>query len=407
MRSQLLSVVISLGVLLLVGCGAKSAPTGTVVNQSTSAAALAGRDLLLQIPFEAGVSHVSGRYGFTEGNFLLEGAERIQALGAHAIFVYLTPNFRNDYPDKTAGLWPRADPASLVELARSAPFQSLFQMPFRTYVVTIFTFGNNDNIAAFATDTQAAAREEAEVYDLARYLLTTYAGTGKVFILKHWEGDFEALQGFDTSQSISPTMASAMITWLSARQRGVSRARQDTGNPAGVGVFHAVEVNRIFDYSQHGLDRVVNAVLPYVGADMVTYSSYDASLAGSDGGTNATDLEEAFEVIYRFAPDPLNLGARRLVISEYGLFETERPGETEWRGQSILQTAKSAGLAGAFLWEVFDNECKDASGNYFPIDASPGDIKRPTNSQCRGLWLIKPDGTQSSLVSVLQPFWER
>ena len=173
----------------------------------------------------------------------------------------------------------------------------------------------------------------------------------------------------------------------------------------GVAVLNAVEVNRIFDYSKSGLRRVINKVVPFVQADMVTYSSYDSSLSGTDSTSEATAMEQAFSVINSLTPDPLALGSRRMLISEYGLYENELPTETIWRTQTILSTAKSAGLLGAFTWQVFDNECRDAGLNYFPAGSVLGSAIHPDNSQCRGLWLVRPDGSESTVVSLLSPYW--
>src|SRR5579864_5424577 len=74
----------------------------------------AGRQQVLVSPFEAGATHVAGRYGFTDGNFLLEGANRIKQLGSPSIFIYLSPDFRVAYPDRGDHLWPDQNPTSLV-----------------------------------------------------------------------------------------------------------------------------------------------------------------------------------------------------------------------------------------------------------------------------------------------------
>ena len=364
-----------------------------------------GRQQVLVSPFEAGVTHVAGKYGFTNGNFLLEGANTISQLGSPSIFIYLSPDFRVLYPDRGDHLWPDQNPTSLVQLAQSAPFQSVLKMPFRTFVITAFSFANADQINRFATDTNAAAAEEREFYDLTKYLYATFAGSGKTFILKHWEGDWAGLQAYDTAADISPTMISAMTNWLVARQKGVSQGRNESGNVQGVAVLNAVEVNRIFDYSKSGLRRVINKVVPFVQADMVTYSSYDSSLSGTDSTSEASAMEQAFSVINSLTPDPLALGSRRMLISEYGLFENELPTETIWRTQTILSTAKSAGLLGAFTWQVFDNECRDADLNYFPTGSVLNTAIHPDNSQCRGLWLVRPDGSESPVVSLLSPYW--
>jgi hypothetical protein len=375
---------------------------------TTPSAAQPSRDQFLQIPFQAGVTHVDGKYGFTQNNFLLEGSTRISSSGSDAIFIYLEPKFRTRYPDKSnAPFWPAEDPHSLVELAQTAPYRAVFDLPFRTFVITAYSFAGADQIQNFATDPTLATLEEQEFYDLTFYLLTTYAGTGKTFILKHWEGDYIGLQGFDTTKDISPNMVDAMTIWLTARQRGVTRARNDAGNLAGVGVFHAVEMSRVLDYSRSGMTRVVNAVIPAVKADMASYSSYDATLQGSDAASAAVATNEALNVIKSLAPDPLNLGDKRILISEYGLFENERSAdEVTWRTKTVLQTAQGAGLFGAFLWQVFDNECKQSNGAYFPTDSSPGDALRPANSQCRGLWLVKPDGNNSETLPLVSPYWK-
>jgi len=375
---------------------------------TTPLAAQPGRDQFLQTRFQAGVTHLDGKYGFTQDNFLLEGSTRISSSGSDAIFIYMEPKFRARYPDKSnAPFWPPEDPHALVELAQTAPYRAVFDLPFRTFVITAYSFAAGDTIQDFATDPTLAAKEEQEFYDLTRYLLATYAGTGKTFILKHWEGDYIGLQGFDTTKDIPPTMVDAMNIWLTARQRGVTRARNDAGNVAGVGVFHAVEMSRVLDYSRSGMTRVVNAVIPVVNADMASYSSYDSTLQGSDAGSAAAATSEALNVIKSLAPDPLGLGDKRILISEYGLFENERSAdEVTWRTKTILQAAQGAGIFGAFLWQVFDNECKQSDGSYFPTDSSPGDTLRPANSQCRGLWLVKPDGNSSETLPLVFPYWK-
>jgi hypothetical protein len=366
----------------------------------------AGRQQVLVSPFEAGATHVAGKYGFTNGNFLVEGANTLSQLGSPSIFICLEPDFRVQYPDRGDHLWPDQNPTSLVQLAQTAPFQSVLNMPFRTFVITAFSFANVDQFKQFATNTDAAAAEEQEFYDLTKYLYATFAGSGKTFILKHWEGDWAGLEtNWDPTGDISPAMIYALTNWLVARQKGVSRARNESGDVQGVAVMNAVEVNRIFDYSQNGLRRVINKVVPFVQADMVTYSSYDSSLSGTDSTSEASAMDQAFSVINSLTPDPLALGSRRMLISEYGLFENELPTETIWRTQTILSTAKSAGLLGAFTWEVFDNECRDADRNYFPTGSLINSAIQPDNSQCRGLWLVRPDGSESTVVSLLSPYW--
>lgn len=355
--------------------------------------------------FAAGIAHASGNYGFTQENYLQEGAERIRQLGSDSIFIYLTPHFRTTYPDKSSGSWPAQDPSYLSDLIQAEPYKKVLSMGFKTVVLTTYTFANDDHVAGFAANGNGQA-EQDEFYNLATYLLRTYANTGMTFILKNWEGDWIGLQGnHDTTQNISWSMANDMVSWLRARQRGVTSARQDAGNPSSVNVFNAVEVNRVLDYAQQGRNRVINAVVPFVGPDMVTYSSYDSTLAGTDPNSMQAAMRQAINTIYRLTPDPLKLGSKRVLISEYGLYENQRESEAVWRTNTVLKTAQSSGLAGAFMWNVFDNECLEANGQPAPTDTSIGDPNRPTDSECRGLWAVRPDGSISSVVGVMQAYF--
>jgi len=72
--------------------------------------------------FTAGISHIDGKYRFTQNNYLLEGAQKISALGSNSIFIYLTPSFRSDYPDESSTNWPASDPAGVDGLAQTGPY---------------------------------------------------------------------------------------------------------------------------------------------------------------------------------------------------------------------------------------------------------------------------------------------
>jgi hypothetical protein len=244
--------------------------------------------------------------------------------------------------------------------------------------------------------------EENEFYDLAKYLYSHFSGSGKTFVLKNWETDGFAAWLGNTNGDIPQFVLDDLIAWLSARQRGVTRARNEA-NDSSVLVLNGAEVNQVLDYAQHGLRRVINAVVPQVNADMLTYSSYDSTL-GSDSGSVQQSLTDALQTIEKFAPDPQGLGTRRVLISEYGLFENERSGQAAWRSEAILSTAKTAGIYGAFFWNLYDNECKQ-NGQYAPVASAQGNPLRPTDAQCRGLWIIRPDGTTSSALDVIKKYW--
>jgi carboxypeptidase family protein len=374
-------------------------------------AMLSGRDQILQMPFKAGVAHVSGNYGFTQDNFLIEGANRIMSLGADAIFAYMEPNYNSRYPQNANGpFWPTPAPTALRQLAQTAPFQALFNMPFKLFVLTANSFSTQDNMDNFQTNPDWPDFEEQEFYDVTRYLYSTYAGSGKTFILKNWEGDYRALGFGHNTEDIPLNKIDAMNIWMSARQRGISRGRTDSGEPAGVGVFHAVELARVLDYTDSGLRRLINSTLPVVKADMVSYSSYDSSSSKPDAGTTRASMNKALNAIKSLAPDPLGFGNKRILISEYGLFENRNDNSSKvgWRTNTILETSQAAGILGAFFWQIFDNECYfdfPASKNQpYPVDTQ-GD-QRPPASKCEGLWLVMPDGSFGPAKDVITPWFQ-
>jgi hypothetical protein len=414
---------VSLCVLISLGCGGGShssafsaQPPGSPSNGGQSGSASSNNPpspsnnaptITPPTSFTAGITHVAGNYGFTQENYLIEGAERISQLGSHSIFVYLTPEFRTEYPDQTSQAWPSSDPTDLTGLAQTTPFANVFSSNFRTIVLTTYTFANNAQVQGMANCQSCQSAEENEFYNLTKYLYSKYAGSGKTFILKNWEGDWIGLggQGINLSSNISDSMVQDMIAWLSARQRGVTRARNEAGSSPGMQVLNAAEVNRVLDYAQHGLTRVINAVIPNVNADMVTYSSYDSTTVGSDAQTVQQTLTLALQTIERLAPDPLGFGPRRILISEYGLFENQQLNDATWRTQAVLDTATNAGIYGAFLWELFDNTCTQGNGQPSPVDAAPGNPMRPTDGQCRGVWVVRPDGSSTAALDVLKNYW--
>src|SRR5579872_430763 len=357
------------------------------------------------LKFTAGIAHVAGDYGFMPNNFLVEGAQKISQLGSDSIFIYLTPWFRTQYPDKSTANWPAANPTSVAQLAQTGPYDQVFKLPFKTIVLTTYTFANADYLPGMAQSPQRQSAEENEFYQLAKYLYSSFSGSGKTFILKNWEGDWVGMGGQGNMVgSIPANTVQDMIAWLKARQAGVTKARNEA-NDSSVQVLNGVEVNRVLDYAQQGLTRVINAVVPQVGADMVTYSSYDSTAIGNDAPSMEKAFNQALQTIDKLAPDPLGMGKRRILVSEYGLYENQLVGGTSWRSQAILSTASQYGIYGAFLWNLYDNECVQPNGQAATVDAPVGNPARPDDGNWRGLGVVRPDGSDSGVLNELKKYW--
>ena len=96
-----------------------------------------------------GVTHVGGNYRFAGPGSLLgngavsslvEGAQQILNLGARRAFCYLTFQYKDsDYNGDDFGPGPINN---LTDLAKTPPFQQLFEQPLDTIVLTVYGFGN-------------------------------------------------------------------------------------------------------------------------------------------------------------------------------------------------------------------------------------------------------------------------
>ena len=332
--------------------------------------------------FGVGVAHVAGEYAVrrsTSEGFIQAGANRAHELGARTLKLFLTPDFRQKYPQP----WP-GEIDSLAALADSAPFQEVFALPFDTFVLSTYSFsmGTGDPWRAGPVPTLLAA-EERELDALVTLLLSRYAGTGKTFVLQTWEGDWALLGAFDPHQVVPHERAERMAQWLSARHTAIDAARRREARP-GVSVFDAIELNRVLDTEQ-GL-RVVTDVLPHSCADAVSYSAWEAlDVSALPAAQQAAAVEQRLETALTRIEAAAPAGAS-IFLGEFGLAENENTSElTTTLVERTLEVSRRHGVVGAVYWQMFDNECSAVG--------------------CRGLWVMRPDGSLGVAGSVLAAGW--
>src|SRR5690349_15984248 len=130
-----------------------------------------------------GTQTFSGLYHFTTNTLLVETAQAIQGMGSDVLKMYLAPNF----PDKY-GITLGPNITNLLTLARDEPScRQVFNMPFRHYVAWTYPISYWWPFDGYSASERAS--EYREFYDLTRYFLTNFSGSGKTFYLGHWEGD--------------------------------------------------------------------------------------------------------------------------------------------------------------------------------------------------------------------------
>jgi hypothetical protein len=358
-----------------------------------------------------GVTHVAGLYHLTDQDFLNEGADQILALGSRVIKVWFWAGVSGRVPESYPyhSQWPKV--ASLVEGARTPYFQDLFSKPFTTYILVVASLGRDEAYWRQGITAEQKKDEQRQFYELTKHLLTEYQGTGKTFVLQHWEGDWLVRGNYNGDQEPTPAALANMVEWLKARQAGVNQARQELGQqarvagvppairgqdaldtaaaktaatqPQGVHVYHAAEVNRVVSSMRTGFPNMVNEVLPQVRLDLVSYSAWDAA---TDHYSDPNVLRDALDFIAANTPDSPAFGAHNVYLGEFGMPENVYSvDKVQIAIPNAVRTALAWGCPYIVYWQVYCNELKD------PATKPP--VK--SNDAVRGFWLLRPDGTKA------------
>jgi hypothetical protein len=333
-----------------------------------------------------GATHMDGQYCFTTEPYIIEGAKKLNELGYGILKLWFAKGNGNAGGYRYNSDWKLTRSMTLKDLAQHPYYKTVFDMPFRVFALNINDgFGN----ASTEDQTQTLIRVENEMYDLTKYLLTQYKERDVTFLLEMWEGDWTLRGGTQPSAkwkengvpADAPVRVKNFIDWATARQKGVDRARDEMKNTV-CKVYHAIEVNRIFD-GLEGIPTLTTDVLPKVKVDMVSWSSYDGRTA--DGLL----MYKGIDIIRQhMVPTSYMKGKKVVFIGEVG-----RPENIENQTRESIREFWDLNM-GVYLaqnipyiiqWELFCNEPK--------VGPRTQD-RNKTNDELRGFWLIRPDGTK-------------
>jgi len=402
MRRRRFLEVGTLGLGALSGCGQQQATddSGTPTRSTPVWTPRPGPTSLP--PAEVlGATHSNGAYHLTEEDFLNEGAEQLSTLGTNVIKVWLH-RVTEKYPFNSD--WDRPF-NSLAEVAESSYMQELFERPFSTYVLLAHSraWGEWLDFQSGMTDREArSVRRRFE--ELTRHLLSTYDGTGKTFVLQHWEGDNLAQE--DSTAPLPESIADRFRRWLTARQEGVERARDSVDSD--VTVLHAPEVNFVLDAKNDGTSRVINEVIPEVDVDLVSYSAWEMGdqLAGyrwAPGHNGRRQFDEAESVVTETldyigsqAPEPNDYVAGVLTDRQSNVYLGEFGSPLQRHGSTramriirpVLDHSLEWGVRWALYWQLYCNE-----------ETVDGEVT--DNDDVQGYYLIRPDGTRAPTWDLL------
>ena len=336
-----------------------------------------------------GVTHIDGKYYFGGEDYLDQGADQVLATGSKLIKVEMDSQSPGKYPWNSN--W--STPTSLTGLAQTDYFKSLFSKPFDTYVITAYSIGipgGGDGTEYWLNGMTAAqkAAEQQSFYNLARYLMTNYNGTGKTFLLENWEGDWALRDGAGNTGSHngipSATNVQGMIDWFNAREAGIRQARSELGATSNVKVYGVAEVNRVADAMNPSFTEatLTNNVLPFTNVDFASYSSYDTQ-------ESSTAFPAAIKYIASHLPASAVNGqnTHSVYVGEFGEPEGQKSAaQVNATINNVLGTVQADGMPYALYWEIYSNEL--ANGATPPVNGN--------NAGVKGFYLVRPDGTPST-----------
>lgn len=396
-----------------------------------------------------GITHAGICYTHNESvSGMKDGADRVRQLGSKVIKLWFSDDPHGAYSVNHD--WSRFEINNSVELLKTDYYKEVFDMDFTTYVLETHTFDKSQPVSNIwwqdGMDEEEKARLEKEMFDVSEYLMLTYNGTGKEFILQNWEGDNMLAGRFwrldrktgmyyhidKGVKSVNPADDAAIRTsiqglrdWFNVRQKGVDRAVAEYSSKSDVKIRHALEINHIYlDSRDDGwpfIDspQLVKDIVPYTDCDLYSLSCWGSLTVERANtlrnrlvmfqdavGDTYTDLEDGGKVKDR-RPFARKGQKSRLMLGEYGAIERLQGNDygewtdcldavTDLRHRKVLQIqtdlALDLGLEFVLYWELYCNVPRTDTNPPVKIDNRAGE-RATSNDMLQGNWIIRVDGT--------------
>jgi hypothetical protein len=324
------------------------------------------RKAIEEFNFVIGTQTVGSKYQFTEKTMLVETAEAIRDMGSNVLKFSMHPR----YCTENYGLPKNDNIKSLTDLATLEPsMKRVLNMDFKYYHIWTYGFSQYtqepegtkiDTMQIKFINGYPDRYEKAlfnELYDFTKHLLTSYNGSGKIFYLGHWEGDWHLRWHYDRTKPVDSATLNGMIKWAKVRQRAIDQAKADF--PSDVEVYNYMEVNLVMKgMKEPQTVTVTNSILNEVNPDYVSYSSYDATNPFKTEGELRANLTAALNYIEQQLKPKNNLPpGKRVWIGEYGspisAYDQQQQDE---RSKWVIKTGLAWGTPFILYWELYNNE---------------------------------------------------
>ncbi|MCK9479138.1 MAG: hypothetical protein M0R40_06515 [Firmicutes bacterium] len=349
-----------------------------------------------------GVFHGSGKYHFTDKDYLNEGADEIENIGTSVIKLWFKNRAHENYYYNSD--WEQfGELKSLSELAETSYFKNVFSRPqFKTIILNAYEFSNgyDTNWRNGLSETEKS-NVYNEFYNFTMYLYTVYQGSGKTFILQNWESD-SALDLLDASTQLPNSYTveeqnlriQGMTDWLNTRQEAITAARTDALREGieGVTVAGAAEVVYIPILKSYPVPTAIEAIMPNTNMDLYSFSNWKTTRLNT-----ASSFFEHMDYIKQYCPDSPLFGSKNIYFGEMGVFEMvsllknadnytpESDAEMRMIMQQNIRYALEWGVRYVIYWQIFCNGLRPE------VEHLPG-VDYAVN-QLKGVWLRRPDGS--------------
>jgi hypothetical protein len=303
-----------------------------------------------------GTQAIGGPYQHGKGNRLIEQAENVRGMGSNLLKISLAQGAAPNYGSAEAARKAK----TTLDYVQAAPaVQQALDMDFTYYQAWVHSFtGANWRDGVDMTE---ARQYYDEMYALTEWLLKRYSGTGKVFMLGNWEGDWLLLGKTNRELDPSPEAVGGMTAWLKIRQLAIDTARAKVPHD-NVEVYHYVEVNLV-KKAMAGRASIALSVLPEANPDLVSYSAYEAIKQSPqpDLMSIRQPLEQTLAYLEGQLPPKEGLPfKRRVFIGEYGYHaDKSKPltvKQQYMKSRFVMQSALALDLPFALIWQMYNNE---------------------------------------------------
>ncbi len=301
--------------------------------------------------FVLGTQAIGAKYKFTKESFIVEQAKHIRGMGSNILKVSMGRGYAKSYGMKPAsGLKTTLD-----LLKKKKDYQQVLDMDFKYIFAWVHTFTNAKWQDGLTPEEKLTLYRE--MYELTEYLLETYDGSGKTFLIGNWEGDW-LLHGLGEPNNIpSDEKIQGMIDWFNIRQIAIDDAKKNTSSK-DVNVWHYIELN----LALKGMEEkkcIAQSVLPRTNPDLVSYSSYEVIKNKETYEDLKKDVGEVIDYIEsRLQPKEGIPFKRRVYIGEYG-YQTNKQQDDNAQNfltKRMMKVSLDLDLPFSLHWEMYNNE---------------------------------------------------